>query len=261
MSSLAVLGNMVPASARILDELRDRIARIEQADRPTHRVVPFDVAAIDARLPQRGLALGALHEIAGGGLGAVHAAAAALFVAGVLAQIDGTVLWCLRSRDLFAPALAGAGLHPDRVIFAEAGDERTVLLCMEEGLRQAGIAGAVGEVARLPITASRRLQLAAGASGVLAFVIRRWRTPQEAEIFGQPTAAMTRWRITALPSAPLPVPGIGRARWRLELVRVRGGAGAVWDVEACDAQGRLAVPSDLEDRPAATTEGPRRACS
>src|SRR3954454_6780971 len=132
---------MAPASARILDGLRDRIARIEQAGRPQRRVVPFGVAAIDNRLPQGGLVLGALHEIAGGGLGVVHAAAAALFVAGVLARIDGAVLWCLRTRDLFAPALAGVGLHPDCVIFAEAGDERTVLLCMEEGLRHAGLAG------------------------------------------------------------------------------------------------------------------------
>src|SRR3954453_21596805 len=179
---------MPPASARILDELRVRIARIEQAGRPRPRVVPFGVATLDDRLPQGGLILGALHELAGGGLGAVHAAAAALFVAGVLARIDGAVLWCLRVRDLFAPALAGAGLHPDRVIFAEAGDERRVLLCLEEGLRHAGLAGVVGEVALLSLIASRRLQLAAEASGVTGFVIRRWRTPQEAEIFGQPTA-------------------------------------------------------------------------
>ena len=131
---------------------------------------------------------------------------AVLFVAGVLARIDGTVLWCLRTRDLFAPALAGAGLHPDRVIFAECGNERTVLLCLEEGLRHAGLAGVVGEVARLPMTTSRRLQLAAEASGVTAFVIRRWRTAQEAQEFGQPTAATTRWQITAAPSSPLPVP-------------------------------------------------------
>jgi hypothetical protein len=37
------------------------------------------------------------------------------------------------ARDLFVPALVGAGLHPDRVIYAEAGDEQTVLLCLEEG--------------------------------------------------------------------------------------------------------------------------------
>src|SRR3954471_20971075 len=152
---------MALASARILDELRDRIAHIERAGRPPRRVVSFGIPAIDNRLPQGGLVLGALHEIAGGGLGAVHAAAAALFVAGVLARIEGAVLWCLRTRDLFAPGLAGAGLHPDRVIFAEAGNERTVLLCLEEGLRHAGLAGVVGEVTRLPMTASRRLQLAA----------------------------------------------------------------------------------------------------
>src|SRR4051794_38534288 len=252
---------MAPASARVLDKLRDQIARTEQGGRSQRSVVPFGVGAIDDRLPQGGLILGALHEIAGGGLGALHGAAAVLFVAGVLARLDGAVLWCLRRRDLFAPALAGAGLHPDRVIFAEAGDERTVLICMEEGLRHVGLAGVVGEVARLPMTASRRLQLAAEASGVTAFVIRRWRTLQEAEAFGQPTAAVTRWRITALPSAPLPVPGIGWARWRLELVRVRGGEGGSWDVEACDAQGRLAVPSDLADRSVAPPEGPRSTCA
>ena len=74
---------MAPASARVLDGLRNRIARIEHAGRLQRGVVPFGVAAIDASLPQGGLVLGALHEIAGGGLGSVHAASAALFVAGV----------------------------------------------------------------------------------------------------------------------------------------------------------------------------------
>ena len=226
---------MAPVHPSVLDELRTRIARIAQSDRPPRPVVPFGVAAIDAHLPQGGLPRGALHEIAGG----VHGAEAVLFVAGVLARLEGPVLWCLRRRDLFAPALAGAGLHPDRVLYAECGDERTVLLCLEEGVRHAGLAGAVGEVARLPITASRRLQLAAEASGVIAFVIRRWRTAEEAGAFGQPTAAVTRWRITAAPSSPLPVPGIGRARWRLELARVRGGDSAAWEV------GQKAHPCDF----------------
>src|SRR4051794_11345597 len=97
---------MAPASARILDDLRDRIARIERAGRAQHRIVPFDVAAIDDRLPQGGLVLGAVHEIAGGGLGAIHAAAAALFVAGVLARIDGAVLWCLRTAEGCRAAVA-----------------------------------------------------------------------------------------------------------------------------------------------------------
>src|ERR1051325_3522352 len=121
---------MGPAHCRALAEVCRRGARTDEGAGPQHRVVPFGVAEIDAKLPQGGLILAALHEIAGGGLGALHGAAAALFVAGILARIDGSVLWCLRARDLFAPALAGAGLHPDRVIFAEAGDERTALSCM-----------------------------------------------------------------------------------------------------------------------------------
>ena len=89
------------------------------------------------------MALGALHEVAGGANGALDGAAAALFAAGILARTHGPVLWCLSRRDLFAPAMAQAGLHPDRVIYAEAGSEKAILACFEEGLRHGGLAGVV----------------------------------------------------------------------------------------------------------------------
>jgi protein ImuA len=154
-------------------------------------------------------------------------------------------------QDLFAPAIAQAGLLPDRVIYVEAGDEPSVLACFEEGLRHRGLGAVVAEVAALSMIASRRLQLAAEGSGVIGIAIRRWRRQAEAVAFGQPTAAVTRWRVSALPSTPLPVPGIGRSRWRLELIRCRGGESAVFEVQACDATGRLALPANLvhESRP------------
>src|SRR5229473_7285951 len=92
-------------------------------------VLTFGVEAIDSRLPGGGLALGALHEVAGGGNAAIDGAAAALFAAGIAARTKGKVLWCVTRQDLFAPALAQAGLAPDRVIYVEAGDEKTVLAC------------------------------------------------------------------------------------------------------------------------------------
>jgi len=237
----------------LLRDLRLHIAALEYGG--DHRsILPFGIPTIDRALPGGGLSEGALHECAGGGLGTVHGAAAALFVAGVLARLNGQVLWCLRARDLFAPALAGAGLDPDRVIYAEASDDKIILLSMEEGLRHRGLAGVVGEVARFPLTASRRLQLAAETSGVTAFVIRRWRVAAEAAQFNQPSAATTRWRITAVPSAPLTVLGLGRPRWNLKLLRCRGGDSAEWDVEACDETGRLALSADLADGPAAAKE-------
>ncbi|ODN68479.1 ImuA family protein [Methylobrevis pamukkalensis] len=239
--------------------LRGQIARIEGRSRAARPVLAFGLAEVDARLPGGGLALGALHEVAGGGNGAVDGAAAALFTAGIAARTKGKVLWCITRSDLFAPALAQAGLAADRVIYVEAGDDRTALACMEEGLRHGGLGAVVGEVTRLSMTASRRLQLAAEATGALGLAIRRWHRQADAANFAQPTAAVTRWRVSALPSPPLPVPGLGRPRWRVELLRARAGETAEFELEACDGKGCLAVPARLADRPAETAARRRRA--
>lgn len=240
---------MPSASNPTISALRERIARLESGGRRAFGVLPFGLPEVDQRLPGGGLALGALHELAGGGDGAVHGAAAALFAAGVAARVNGPVLWCLTRRDLFAPALSQAGLHPDRVIYVEAGEEAAVMAAIEEGLRHGGLAAVVGEVARLSMVASRRLQLAAEGSGTPCLLIRRWRRASDAADFGQPSAAVTRWRVSALPSSPLPVPGVGRPRWLVELIRAKAGDCADWELEACDEQGRLALPAHLADRP------------
>jgi protein ImuA len=106
---------------------------------------------------------------------------------------------------------------------------------------------------------SRRLQLAAESSGSIGIAVRRWRRQAEAADFGQPTASVTRWRVTALPSTPLPVPGVGRARWHVELIRCRAGESADFEVEACDAKGRLAIPPNLADGSVEAESGRRRA--
>ncbi len=245
--------------AHVLTDLRSRIARIVRD--PAHRrahAIRFGIAALDRHLPDGGLAIGALHEAAGTGPDTEHAAAAALFAAGALGRLRGPVLWALTRDDLFVPALAGVGLHPDRLILANAGKQ--VLSVMEEGLRHRGLAGVVGELeGGLTLTASRRLQLAAEAFGVTAIVLRRSHRHDDPAL-AEPNAAVTRWRLTALPSAPpLPqvpdTPGLGRARWRLELLRCRGGEPATWIVEACDATGHLALVAELPDRSAAPLPG------
>ncbi|MBZ9990922.1 ImuA family protein [Mesorhizobium sp. BH1-1-5] len=243
-----------------IESLRARIEKIQGRSRRARSVLPFGIAELDTRLPGGGLALGALHEIAGGGNGAIDGAAAALFAGGVAARTRGKVLWCITRPDLFAPALAQAGLKPDRVIYVEAGDDKTILACMEEGIRHGGLGAVVGEVARLTMTASRRLQLAAEEAHTIGIALRRWRRQTEAADFGQPTAAMTRWRISVLPSTPLPVPGVGRHRWLVELIRARAGESADFELEACDGTGRLSVPADLAHRSGAA-EGRRRSAA
>src|ERR1700736_6205958 len=101
------------AGLPIVEKLRERIQRLEGTAARRRLMLPFGIKAIDRHLPGGGLALGALHEVAGGGHGAIDGAAAALFAAGIAARTRGKVLWCITCPDLFAPALAQAGLMPD----------------------------------------------------------------------------------------------------------------------------------------------------
>jgi protein ImuA len=227
--------------------------------RPT---LPFGLAAIDRRLEGGGLAMAALHEVTGASPGLAEDAAASLFIAGIAgrrAEEEGTVLWALARRDLFAPGLAQAGLPPERLIYAECGGDEDVLAVMEEGLRHGGLAAVVGEVGRATMAASRRLQLAAEQGETMALMLRRWRR-SGSDPLGLPSAAMTRWRIACLPSTELPVPGVGRPRWHVMLARQRGGEPCDWIMESPDAEGRLALPAPSPYRsPAADRAGERRA--
>jgi protein ImuA len=238
----------VPLPVRIerLAALRAQIRAIETGEaRKAHPSLPFGLAALDERLEAGGLAGAALHEVAGMRPRLGDDAAAALFVAGIAgraAAADGTVLWAMARRDLFAPGLAQAGLRPERLIYAECGGDEEVLAVMEEGLRHGSLAAVVGEVRRAPMAATRRLQLAAEQGGTLALMLRRWRRQAE-DPLSIPSAAVTRWRIGCIPSAPLPVPGVGRARWTLVLARQRGGEPFEYIVESNDAEGRLALPA------------------
>jgi protein ImuA len=238
---------MTAARERVMSDLRERVAALDGVSARKAGYLSFGVPDIDAVLPGGGLAYGALHEFAGGGSGTVDGAAAALCAAGIAARTKGPVVWCLTRPDLFFPALAQVGLDADRVIFVESDKEEEVLANMEEGLSFGGLGAVVGELVRLPMVGSRRLQLAAEKTGTMAIAVRRWRRQAEANDFGQPTASTTRWRVSVMPSEDLPVPGVGRPQWFLELLRVKAGECAEFLVGACDDKGRLDLSSGSAD--------------
>ncbi len=243
-----------------LEHLRQQIRRIEQggtrpgsAHKQAAARVRFGIAAIDRLLPHQGLAGGAVHEVLGQGADSEHAALPSLLVGSLLAAASGQVLWAMRGRDLFAPALAAVGLHPGRLILVEAG--RAVLDVMEEALRHPGLLGVVGEIdGRLDLTASRRLQLAAEASGAIGFAIRRSRHFDDPALTA-PSAAISRWRVGSLPAGMVSQRlsrMLGPAWWRLELLRCRGAAARSplpirWIVERCNETGRLSLAAALAD--------------
>jgi protein ImuA len=213
--------------------LRRKVAALEEGRSGKVRF-SFGVAAIDRGLGG-GLPCGALHEVVAGEVGA--ATGFCLALAARLARNQGTVLWCehpgLDTGRLYAPGLARFGLDPGRLIVARVRKDVETLWTLEEGLRCTGLAAVVGEVRALPLAASRRLQLAAEASGITALVLR----PNTAR--PAPSAAVTRWRISAAPDS----------RWRSELLRCRGGDAHEWLMECPDATSDFALAAPVRHRP------------
>lgn len=242
----------------VLADLKAQIRRLERLSSttgPTVHGLPL-LPPIDRLWPENGLPLGCLHEIQGtqdmASLGALTSFAAA--IAGRLGQTSqNATLWCGRAAQaeapgLYGPGLAQVGCAPAQLIAVTAAADADVLAAMEEGLRHPVLACVVGEVRRMDLTASRRLQLAAEKSGVTALAIRMpQRRPALKPIVLEPLAAAGRWRITVLPSAPHVIPAAGRARWRLELLQSRCGAVGEWIVEAPDAQGYLGLSAALDN--------------
>src|ERR1700712_91078 len=220
-----------------IEALRARIAAIERRGQghAGAATLPFGVETIDRHLPPGGLLLGAMHELQAAGPDVEYGAAPALFAAGILARHPGPVVWIGRGNCVFGHGLLRAGLDPRRIVFVDAG--RTGLLAMEEALRHPDVGGVVCELdGRLELVASRRLQLAAEGSRTLGLLIRRSRRFDDPAL-SQPPAAVTRWRIATLPSSPAlahapDVPGLGRPRWQLGLMRCRGGLPRNWIVES-----------------------------
>ena len=153
---------------------------------------------------------GRVHEAAGSGRRAFAAA-----LAGRLAE---PVLWVQegRTRDRLCPQGLADFLDPGRLVLAHAPGALAVLQVTEEALRSGAVALVVAELAEAPdLTASRRLQLAAGAGGGRGLCLL---TDSRA----RNNAAETRWLCT-------PVPGReGRQLW--ELVKNKRGRLGVWEV-------------------------------
>jgi protein ImuA len=233
----------------VLSRLRATLSEIEGRGFRRRAVLPFGLEPLDVRLADGGLRLDALHEVAGASADMADDCAATLFLAGIAARAWGPVLWAVRRRDLFAPGLAQVGLSPQRLIYAEAADDAELLAIMEEGLRHRGLGAVIGEARRADMTATRRLQLAAEGGRTIALLLKR-AARDGGDPLAMPSAAVTRWRVAAAPSTPLPVEGVGRARWRLALARQKGGETFQIEVEASDATGRCALPAPMADRAA-----------
>lgn len=234
-----------------LAALREQVATSQR--RPAS-LLPFGMPDMDGRIVGGGIDGAGLHEIAAASPKLSDDAAATLFVAGIagrFARLAGkSVLWTLTRFDLYAPGLEQAGLDPATLLYAQGRKDSDILAMSEDALRNGSLACIVAEVKAADRTATRRLQLAASDSSTPVLLYRRHRAASRCPL-ETPSPAMTRWRIGVAPSEKLAVPGVGRGRWTVELVRQRGGNPFSLELEACDDTGRLALPAAARDRASA----------
>jgi len=237
-----------------------------------HGVLSLGAPAVDAVLPDGGLALGALHEVRG----AINEGAALGFVGALLARLmrqlpeRAGILWCQRSHmrhetgALYAPGLAALGLDPNRLVLVRVKRDADVLWAMREGLASRCLAAVVGEVAALDLNDGRRLQLTAEASGVTGFLLGpESLAPPESSAPGVtvPSVAATRWSLAPAPSAGQDDIrwGPDTARWQAQLTRCRGGVPGAWLLEWCHETGKFkAGYREAGDRATANCETDNR---
>src|SRR3989440_8306295 len=228
-----------------LANLRGSIERIEaHGDTYTPGRVALGHAEADATL-QGGLAVGAVHEVfADAGR---QSATATGFVAGLAGRAAARrpLVWVrqdfteIESGALSMSGLAELGLDPRFFVTVRAADVDSALQTAADALACDALGIVVLEVwgaaRQLDLVASRKLTLAAQASGVTGVLLRGAAEPQ-------PSTAETRWIVRAAHSPPASslMPAAAWSAWGApvfdaQLVRNRHGPVGRWIMEwKCD---------------------------
>ena len=172
---------------------------------------------------------GTLHELA---TRAPLATAPLGFALALIARASGALVLVLHDPAAaedgapYGPGLDAFGIAPARLVIVRVRRPEQVLWAMEEALRLSTLAAVIGEIRgttrAVDLVATRRLALAAGKSGVAAFLLRAGAMPGA-------IAAATRWLIAPAPSRdPL---GLGPPRLEARLMRNRFGPPGAWLLE------------------------------
>jgi protein ImuA len=196
---------MTSARMSTLARLRGHIERIETTGATALNRVALGHAEADAAL-HGGLAVGAMHEVFAEG----HQGAAATgFIAALSARVTARrpLVWVrqdfcdLEAGQLSMSGLSELGLDPRCLVTVRATDAESALRTTADALACDALGAVVleiwGQARQLDLVASRKLTLAAQASGVTGLLLRISAAPE-------PSTAETRWIVRAAHSPPPP---------------------------------------------------------
>lgn len=218
---------MKEAKPDIIHQLQQEILSLQSFhSRRKGLPVKTGLGVLEEAFPQRTFPIGAVHEFISEA--PEHAAATNGFIAGIagtLMQTSGIGLWVGSNTNIYPPALLSFGIMPERVLFIQTTKPKDSLWVIEEALKCTALAFVVGEIRELSFNESRRLQLAVEKSKVTGFIHRIQPKSQNT------VACVTRWKIKSIASETNGMPGVGFARWNVQLCKVRNGRPGSWELE------------------------------
>lgn len=225
---------VLESSRQIVEELQQRLQALERTRRgpASEEVISSGCRGLDRLLPGGGFPPGALVEWLADEEGA--GAGVLSLLAARQASIDGKAVVVLdRPRAFYPPAAAALGVDLESVLIVRARSPGEELWALDQILRCPAVGAAWGKLPSLDARWFRRLQLAAEEGGALGLLLR------PASVRGRPSWAWAQFAVAPLACKPLDRKpsdkrsGPDRAalssrlaegrRWRLEMVRCRGG--------------------------------------
>jgi protein ImuA len=262
------------ARSGLIERLRERIRAIERA--PVSLAAPpmvdtgraphpacnplsawtFGIEEIDTALPGGGLDPGGLHEILPrrhpDSWAALGFALALIARRGAAEGESSAILWCFTdhaAREFgapYAPGLVRFGIDPAALVMARVQRIADLAWALEEGLKSRALCAVLGQGNALPARLVRRLSLAARTYHTPCLLISDHRA-------GGAGPALTRWRVSAMPSARpvFDASAPGNPCWRIALERCRHGLqGREWILEYDHETHRFRLAAPLADRAA-----------
>ena len=211
---------------------------------------PFEIAAIDAVLPDGGLSFGAIHEFSfttGGDpcsstpypLGTIPAILIGNALRSLISRdrqrllsvqehgFESLIVWVgksfwptpflIQNALNFPPGNSASVLNfLPNCLFIDPPTEKLKLWCLELLLRSPGVTAIIAGMDPISFPLSKRLAIAAkqgGSLGILIFPVKQLK---------RPSAALTRWQVAPAIDQKAAAPADFSPTWKIKLVRCKG---------------------------------------
>jgi protein ImuA len=229
-----------------LETLRKQIAGLEEAPRRFSQTIPV-AELVDRWLPYGGLPTGCIHEVKGTSLASVMAISSILsarIASARLVKDQGNIIYIAPDHTDYPLGLLPYGVRLGQILHIHARRAQHRVWAAMESLRCPQVSAVVAWVDALDLTESRRLQLAAEASGATGFLLGI----STATCIAAP---ITRWMISSSRG------GAGHRLdepvWDLHLLYCRGGRPGKWTLQWRGQKLRTVLPQPAQqakDQPA-----------